>query len=94
MCPKKSRLRFRRKLTEAAKQDKEFIHLLKGLALGPGQHAVFKIVDVANFMEWPLHESEIILLDWAAAGYLTLKTGKRAMLIELTQRPPGYAPTA
>ena len=86
--PQEVEITIPRKLSEAAKQDKEFVHLLKGLALGAGQHAVFKIVDVANFMEWPLHESEIILLDWEAAGYLTLKTGKRAMLIELTQRPP------
>ncbi|MCX6050585.1 MAG: RecQ family ATP-dependent DNA helicase, partial [Chloroflexi bacterium] len=85
--PQEVEIAIGRKLSDAAKNDKEFIYLLKGLALGPGQNAVFKTTDIANFLECSLHEIEGLLLDWEAAGYLTLKSGKRAMLIDLPPRP-------
>ncbi|MFN8493887.1 MAG: RecQ family ATP-dependent DNA helicase [Caldilineaceae bacterium] len=85
--PQEVEITLPRRISDKAKQDQEFMYLLKGLALGPGQNAVFKSVDVANFMEWPLYDIESRLLDWESAGYLTLKSGKRAMLIELTPRP-------
>ena len=85
--PQEVEISLPRRISDKAKQDQEFMYLLKGLALGPGQNAVFKSVDVAKFMEWPLYDIESLLLDWEAAGYLTLKSGKRAMLIELTSRP-------
>ena len=42
----------------AAKSDEEFIRLLRGLALGPGQEASFKTRDVADFMGWDQHDAE------------------------------------
>ncbi|MDQ3248658.1 MAG: HRDC domain-containing protein, partial [Chloroflexota bacterium] len=80
-----------RKLPAAAGTDTEFAHLLKGLALRPGGSATFKIVDIAGFMDWSLHDVEAILLDWALAGYLTSKNGRRAMLIDLPPRPAADA---
>lgn len=77
-----------RRLSAAAKQDADFLYLLKGLALGPGQDAAFKTRDIAAFMEWPMHEVENHLLNWESAGYLTVKSSRRAMLIDLPPRPP------
>lgn len=76
-----------RKMSAAAQKDEEFTHLLKGLALRPGQTASFKIMDIATFMGWSLHDVEAILLDWEAVKYLTSKSGRRAMLIDLPPRP-------
>jgi hypothetical protein len=75
-----------RKICAAAKQDPEYMRLLKGLALGPSQSATFKTRDIASFMGWPLHDVESYLLDWEAAGYFHLKSSRRAMLIELPPR--------
>ncbi len=77
-----------RKLGGAAKQDEDFQYLLKGLALRPGQEASFKTKDIAEFMRWPLHETEPNLLDWDAAGYVKLKSNRRMMLVELSPRVP------
>lgn len=85
--PQEIVIRLPRRLSAAAKQDADFLYLLKGLALGPGQDASFKTQGIADFMEWPLHEVESRLLDWESAGYLTLKAGRRAMLIDLPPRP-------
>ncbi len=71
---------------EAAKQE-EFTYLRQGLALRPGQSAVFKSVDIANFMGWPLEEVESGLLDWQDKGYLKVKGSRRTMFIELTTHP-------
>ncbi len=76
-----------RKLSVAAKRDADFTYLLRGLALGPGQDAVFKTVDIAGFMDWTMADTEPHLLDWEAAGYLKLKGSRRAMMIDLPPRP-------
>jgi ATP-dependent DNA helicase RecQ len=87
--PRELEIRLPRKLPAAAKKDEEFAHLLKGLSLKPGKSATFKTADVANFMGWLLHETESLLLDWQAQGYLTAVGSRRAMLIELTPQPEG-----
>lgn len=76
-----------RTLPAAAKSDEDFTYLRQGLALRPGQSANFKTVDIANFLGCPLDEAEGWLLDWQAAGWLTIKGSRRAMLIELPPRP-------
>lgn len=76
-----------RRLPAAAKHDEEFSRLLRGLALGPGQDASFKTGDVASFMGWELDAAESTLLDWETLGYLQLKSGRRAMSIELLAQP-------
>jgi ATP-dependent DNA helicase RecQ len=76
-----------KRLPAAAKLDRDFEHLLRGLALGPGQDAHFKTGDIANFMGWTLESTEAILLDWEAQGFLQLKSSRRAMSIELLPQP-------
>ena len=71
----------------AAKHDEEFGRLLRGLRLSPGQDASFKTGDIANFMGWELESTESLLLDWEAQGFLTLKSNRRAMSIELLSQP-------
>ncbi len=85
--PQEIEITIPRKMSAAAQKDVEFTHLLKGLALRPGQTASFKIMDIATFMGWSLHDVEAILLDWEAAKYMTSKSGRRAMLIDLPPRP-------
>lgn len=87
--PRELEIKLPRKLSAAAQKDEEFTHLLKGLSLRPGKSATFKTEDVANFMGWLLHETESLLLDWQAQGYLSVIGSRRAMLIELTPQPEG-----
>ncbi len=75
------------KIKTAAANHEEFSYLRQGLALRPGQSAVFKSVDIANFMDWPLEEVESRLLDWQDKGYLKVKGSRRTMLIELSTQP-------
>ncbi|MBX3009958.1 MAG: RecQ family ATP-dependent DNA helicase [Caldilineaceae bacterium] len=75
------------KLKAAAEKDRSFTYLRQGLALRPGQSATFKAADIANFMGWPLENVESGLLDWQEKGYLKIKGGRRAMLIELPPQP-------
>ena len=55
-----------RRVPHAARDDKAFQRLLKGLALGPDQSAAFAVGDIARFMRWPLYAVEGHLLDWQA----------------------------
>lgn len=87
--PRELEIRLPRKLPKAAQEDSEFTHLLKGLSLRPGKSAVFKTEDVAGFMGWEMYETEALLLDWQAEGYLNVKGSRRAMLIELTPQGEG-----
>jgi ATP-dependent DNA helicase RecQ len=77
----------RRPPTEA-QQDDEYVRLLRGLNLRPGLSGAFKLTDLAGYMGWPLDQSEAILLDWQAVGWLQLKGERRAMCIELPAPPP------
>ncbi len=70
-------------LAPAALEQRSFARLLKGLALGPGQSATFAATDIASFMRWPLHATEDYLLDWQAAGWLTVKGRQRALFVEV-----------
>ena len=70
------------RLPQAAKEDKAFGRLCKGLALGPGQSATFAATDVARFMRWSLYDTEPKLLDWQAAKWLQLRTSRRAMYVD------------
>ncbi len=62
-----------KRLPAASKHDQEFNRLLRGLALGPGQDASFKTSDIASFMGWELDDTESLLLDWEALGFLQAK---------------------
>jgi ATP-dependent DNA helicase RecQ len=66
-----------------ANEDAEYRRLLRGLNLRPGATNAFKTVEIAAYMDWPLAESEAILLDWQADGWLQVKGERRAMLIDL-----------
>ncbi len=85
--PQELTLTLPRRVPEAAKSDAEFMRLLRGLALGPGQAAGFKLHDVAGFMEWEQHDVESLLEEWAAAGFIKMVGSRRAMWIELAPRP-------
>ena len=76
-----------RKVSSKAKDEPSFMRLLKGLALRPGKSASFQTHKVAEFMDWPLHETENQLLEWQMKGYLNIKGSRRAMLVELPPRP-------
>ena len=82
--PREIEIKLPKKVPPTARDNNEFIHLLKGLNLKPGKSAAFKTEDIANFMGWPLHETEAWLLDWQASGLLEVNGSRRAMLIELT----------
>ena len=75
------------KIKTAAANHEEFSYLRQGLALRPGQSAVFKSADIASFMGWPLEEVESGLLDWQDKGYLKVKGSRRTMLIEMSTQP-------
>lgn len=77
-----------RRVPEAAKTDADYVHLLRGLGIRPGQSGNFKLIDVAEVMAWPLNETEAKLFDWQVAGRLTLKSERRAMLIAMPPTPP------
>ncbi len=70
-------------LAAQAEEDEEYQLLLRGLSLKAGRKAEFQTRDIAEFMGWPLHEAEELLLAWQGAGLLHIKGSKRAMLIEL-----------
>jgi superfamily II DNA helicase RecQ len=70
-------------LAPGALEQRSFARLLKGLALGPGQTATFAATDIAAFMRWPLHATEDQLLDWQAAGWLTVKGRQRSLYVEV-----------
>ena len=70
-------------LAPGALEQRSFARLLKGLALGPGQSATFAAADIATFMRWPLHAAEDHLLDWQAAGWLTVKGRQRSLYVEV-----------
>jgi ATP-dependent DNA helicase RecQ len=76
-----------KRLPAASKHDEEFVNLLTGLALGPGQEANFKTQDIANFMGWEFDSAEPILLEWERLGFLQVKSSRRAMFIELAPQP-------
>ncbi|HMN27293.1 MAG TPA: HRDC domain-containing protein, partial [Caldilineaceae bacterium] len=76
-----------KQLPAAAKSDPEFTRLLRGLNLRPGATSTFKSIDIANYMGWPVEESEAYLLDWQPAGWLKVKGDRRAMLIDLPPTP-------
>ena len=61
--------------------------LLKGLALRPGQSASFNTADIASFMEWPLHDTVLNLLEFDRQGMLTLRFSRRSPLITLSPEP-------
>jgi ATP-dependent DNA helicase RecQ len=86
-APQEVTLTIPRQVPEAAKQDRAFVHLLRGLHLRPGQSGAFKSSDLAHYMKWTLNDVEAFLLDWQTAGYLTVKSEKRAMLIDLPPYP-------
>jgi ATP-dependent DNA helicase RecQ len=77
-----------RRLPPAAEAHKGLLRLRKGLALEPGQAATFATADIARFMRWDLYDVETNLLKWQAEGWLTLRSGRRAMYVELPPRPP------
>jgi ATP-dependent DNA helicase RecQ len=79
-----------RRLPEAARADKAFSRLMKGLALGPEQSATFAAVDVARFLRLPLYDLEEQLLEWQSANWLELRGGRRAMFVELPPPPPDF----
>jgi ATP-dependent DNA helicase RecQ len=76
-----------KRLPAAAKLDTEFSRLMLGLALSTGQDASFKTGDVTDFMGWELDTTESFLLDWQDAGFLQVKSSRRAMLVQLMPRP-------
>ncbi|MCL4860791.1 MAG: RecQ family ATP-dependent DNA helicase [Caldilineaceae bacterium] len=76
-----------RRAPKTTEDDDEYRQLLRGMNLRPGQANMFKTTDVAAFMGWPLYESEAILLDWQAAGWLEVAGERRAMLIDLAPLP-------
>jgi len=85
--PQELTLTLPRDIPNAAKADPEFMRLLRGLALGPGQEANFKSRDVADFMGWDQHDVESILQEWEAADFIKANGSRRAMWIELAPRP-------
>jgi len=89
--PQEMAISIPRRLPQAARDDKSFQRLLKGLALGPEQSAAFAVGDIARFMRWPLYEVEVHLLDWQATGWLVLRGSRRAMYVELPPRPVDMA---
>jgi ATP-dependent DNA helicase RecQ len=76
-----------RKLPAAARDDTDFLDLLRGLGLAAGQSANFKIGSIAQFMGWSVADIDAILLDWELAGYLKITRSHRAMSITLPPRP-------
>lgn len=76
-----------RQVPAKAQQDALYVRLLKGLALRPGQSAAYKSADLARLLRTALTDLEPLLLDWQAAGWLSVKGEKRAMLIDLPPRP-------
>ncbi|MCC6170160.1 MAG: RecQ family ATP-dependent DNA helicase [Caldilineaceae bacterium] len=80
-----------RQMPDAARHDRAFQRLHRGLALSGTREEEFKTSVIAEYMDWPLHEAEGRLLDWGAAGYLHVKSARRAMLITLPPRPAGMA---
>jgi ATP-dependent DNA helicase RecQ len=83
-----------RGVAEAARQQPNFVQLLRTLNLRPGLTATVKAVDLAGNTGWPLSEIEAMLLDWQTAGWLTFKGERRAMLIDLPLSGPGGAADA
>ena len=77
-------------VAEQARNDADFRDLLRGLNLGPGASAPFKLADIAAFMGWGAPDCEAMLLDWQDAGYLAVKLGRRAMSVELPPRPADF----
>jgi ATP-dependent DNA helicase RecQ len=75
-----------RKLPAQAEADRDFQRLLRGLALRTGKRATFSAGDIADFMGWPLHETESALIAMQDQGWLQVEGAKRVMLIELA--PP------
>ncbi|MBK8049277.1 MAG: RecQ family ATP-dependent DNA helicase [Anaerolineales bacterium] len=86
--PQELTLTLPKRISDAARTDRSFARLLKGLALGPEQTANFAIQDIARFMRWPIYEVELRLLDWQATHWIQVKGGKRAMYVELPPAPP------
>ena len=76
-----------KRLPAAAREHKGMVRLLKGLALGPGQAAVFATADVARFMRWEPYDVESHLLRWQAEGWLVVRGSKRSMFMQLPPRP-------
>ena len=76
-----------RKLPDAARDDADFLDLLRGLGLAAGQSAPFKVNAIAQFMGWTVSDLESVLLDWETAGYLKIARSHRAMSITLPPRP-------
>lgn len=85
--PQSVTLALPKRMAETASHDRAFQRLRRGLALSGTQEADFKTGDIADYMDWHLHEVEGRLLDWAEAGYLRLQPLRRAMLITLPPRP-------
>ncbi|MBV7332780.1 RecQ family ATP-dependent DNA helicase [Chloroflexi bacterium TSY] len=82
--PRELEIRLPRKLPASVRKNEQLVHLLKGLALKPGQSANFQTSDLAEFMGWEIYETERHLLDWQAEGYMEVKGSRRVMVIELT----------
>ncbi len=60
----------------------------KGTSLAlPGQSASFNTADIASFMEWPLHDTVLNLLEFDRQGMLTLRFSRRSPLITLSPEP-------
>ncbi len=85
--PREVEIRLPRTLPAAALHDKDFTRLQRGLSLAAGRSGAYRTEDIAAFMDWWLTDVEAQLLEWEAAGFLTLKGAKRAMLIELAPLP-------
>ncbi len=85
--PREMEIRLPRTLPAAALQDKNFTGLQRGLALAAGRSGAYRTEDIAAHMDWWLTDVEAQLLEWEAAGFLTLKGSRRAMLIELAPLP-------
>ena len=85
--PREVELRLPRSLPAEALQDENFTNLQRGLALAAGRSGAYRIEDIATYMDWWLTDVEAQLLEWEAAGFLTLKGSRRSMLIELAPLP-------
>ncbi|MFN2204202.1 MAG: RecQ family ATP-dependent DNA helicase [Caldilineaceae bacterium] len=72
---------------EALGRDDIFTVLCKGLCLRPGESAVFKVNDIAKYMQWRLQDVEARLLAMEQDGLVTTKFQRRRMLIHLVQKP-------
>ncbi|MEM7532962.1 MAG: RecQ family ATP-dependent DNA helicase [Chloroflexota bacterium] len=85
--PREIEIGLPQKVPAAVKKDAEFVKLIKGLRLKLGKRANYETSQIADFLGWPLHETEAWLLDWQAKGFIKVKGSRRSMLIEMPPQP-------